>query len=247
MEITGKTAIVTGAASGIGRELALVLAERGARRLLLWDIDEAELAQTCRRAEAAGARALPRRTDVADLADLSAAFAQAAEGGYDIVFNNAGIVVGKPEYPQTAVERIDLLVRINLTAVLVGTKFAIDHLSARGGGVIVNTGSQGATWGNLPDAPYRATKAAIYHLTECCRALAQSARVRVCAFHPGATETPILAKLTGGEPPPPWVAERMARIRLLDARDVALAAVALVEDDTRVENLLLPNPEPAAG
>jgi 3-oxoacyl-[acyl-carrier protein] reductase len=245
MNIAGNTAIITGAASGIGRELALVLAERGAARLLLWDVDDDGLAETCRRVEAAGAHALLRRTDVADLADLAAAFAQAAERGYDIVFNNAGVVVGKPEYPEASLERIDLLVRINLTAVLVGTKFAIEHLSARGGGVIVNTGSQGATWGRLPDAPYRATKAAVYHLTECCRELAASANVRVCAFHPGATQTPILQKLTGGEPPPAWVAERMAQIRLLDPREVAVAAIALVEDDTRVENLLLPNAEAA--
>lgn len=242
MDIKGKSALITGAASGFGRELAIALAERGAAGLILLDIDQPGLAETAERVAALGGRPILRRTDVADLQDLVAGFAEAAGHGYDLCFNNAGIVAGLPEYPDTDPARIDLQVRINLTAVLVGVELAIAHLRGRGGGVIVNTGSTGATWGNLADAPYRATKAAIFHLTECCRSLGASDNIRVCAFHPGGTKTPILGKMYGGQPEPPWVIERRSHFRMLEVREVIDPVIAMVEDDARIENLIIRNP-----
>jgi NAD(P)-dependent dehydrogenase (short-subunit alcohol dehydrogenase family) len=119
MDITGKAAIVTGASAGIGRATALALARAGARGIMLADIDAAGLAETARLVEAEGAEALLLPTDVTRIADLERLYAdtQRGFGGIDIVVNNAGIVSGPPPFPETPLERIALVIAIDLTAV----------------------------------------------------------------------------------------------------------------------------------
>jgi 3-oxoacyl-[acyl-carrier protein] reductase len=242
VDIRGQAALVTGAGSGIGRAFAMALAERGATRLVMLDIDEVGLAVTARQVVSLGAQAMTRRTDLADLDDLAAAYDAAAADDYAICFNNAGIVPGLPNFPETCDARIDQVIRVDLTAVVVGTRRAIRHLSARGGGVIVNTGSTAAVNPVLDDIPYRVAKAGVHYLTDCCRSLAQSAGVRVNAIHPGGTDTPILAKLGGDGRAPAWAQDRLRTIRLWTAREIAEAAMGLVEDDRRAgENLVLQN------
>ncbi|MFC4295887.1 SDR family NAD(P)-dependent oxidoreductase [Novosphingobium tardum] len=229
MDIKGKTALITGAAAGIGRATAIAFAERGATRLLIADVDEAGLAETARLAAGDGTRVDVCKLDVTD----SDAFAALFDGdaSIDIVFNNAGIVSGPPPYPGTPIKRIELLVAINLTSVIVGTTLAVRHMQAHGrGGAIVNTASTGALNPYIDDAPYAASKAGVVMFSRSCGALKDRDGIRVNAVLPGVTETPILEKLGGGERPE-WLGPIMEGIRIHQPSDIAAAVVRIVEDD----------------
>lgn len=229
MDIKGKTALITGAAAGIGRATAIAFAERGATRLLIADVDEAGLAETARLAAGDGTRVDVCKLDVTD----SDAFAALFDGdaSIDIVFNNAGIVSGPPPYPGTPIKRIEQLVAINLTSVIVGTTLAVRHMQAHGrGGAIVNTASTGALNPYIDDAPYAASKAGVVMFSRSCGALKDRDGIRVNAVLPGVTETPILEKLGGGERPE-WLGPIMEGIRIHQPSDIAAAVVRIVEDD----------------
>ena len=243
MEISGKTALVTGCATGIGQAGALALARKGACRVFLVDIDAAGLEGTAQKVADTGSEAIAKRVDLADPAAVMALFREVeAEGGIDILFNNAGIMSGPPAFPATPPERIPLLIAVNLTAVILCSRLAIDLFSRRGGGVIVNTSSQGALrYGRsevagrrelVEDAPYAASKAGVQMFTQTCAPLRESHNIRVNAVCPGVVDTPILAS-TGGDRPAAWLEPQLARTRKLAPEDVADAVVALIEDDSR--------------
>lgn len=230
MDIKGKTAVITGAAAGIGRATAVTFARLGAARLILCDIDEAGLAETAHQAAAHGVAVETRRLDVTDADALAAVFEGA--GAIEIVFNNAGIVSGPPPYPGTPIKRIEQLVAINLTSVIVGTTLAVRHMQAHGrGGAIVNTASTGALSPYIDDAPYAASKAGVLMFSRSCAALKERDGIRVNAVLPGVTETPILEKLGGGERPA-WLGPIMEGIRVHRPEDIADAVVRIIEDES---------------
>lgn len=239
MIIRGKTAFLTGAASGIGRATAVALGERGADRIMLCDLDERGLADTAQLVAAAGAFAICRRLDVTDHAALGQALLEADSGtGLDIVFNNAGIVAGLPDFPDTSPERMALLISINLTAVIVGTALAVRLMRARGGGVIINTASTSVLRAGLNDAPYRASKSGVVMLTQCCKELSAEG-IRVSAILPGITDTSMLGKLGDGSGRPSWVDSRMRGIRIWSSVEIAKGVVGLIEDDTKAGDTLV--------
>ena len=147
MEIDGKVALVTGAGSGIGRASALALAREGAA-VVVGDIAEGPGRETVGLIEQAGAKAAFVAGDVSDPDQLAAMFDAAAEafGGLDIVHNNAGIVCGEPLWPGTDPADLFRQVAVNLGAVVVGTRLAVDHLGPRGGGAVVNIASLAAVF-----------------------------------------------------------------------------------------------------
>ena len=242
MSIAGKTVLITGAAAGIGRAIAVTLAARGAQRIILCDLEQGGLADTAEQVAEYGAEAVCRFLDVADHKVLARTFEEAdADGGLDIVCNNAGIVAGLPDFPDTPPERIALLMAINLTAVTVGTAIAARLMAAREGGVIINTASTGALRLGLADAPYRASKAGVVMLTQCCKNLAAQG-VRVNAILPGVTDTPILDKLGDGSGRPDWLAPIMNSIRIWTPDEIAFAVVGLIEDESKAgETLVMAN------
>lgn len=240
MEIAGKVALVTGAASGIGRATALALAREGAS-VAVADVDAAGGEETVRQIRAIGGTASCIEADVSTPEGIRAMF-QAVEqafGGVDIVHNNAGIMtMDVPGWPDASLERIHLVVNVNVAGVLMGTRAAIDALRKRGGGVVVNTASIAALV-PLPNDPiYAASKAAVAHFTRSCAGLEKSEGIRIGAVLPGMVDTPIIRKTGDGAEPAAWLRPFLEAVPLLAPEAVAREVLELIRDgapgETRV-------------
>ena len=161
MELTGKVAIVTGAASGIGRASALKFAAEGAAGVVVADIDEAGLRPV---ADAVGGLAV--RCDVSREADIRNLVEQAEKryGRVDVFFSNAGIIgEGGPEAPD---ELWDRMWRIHVMAHVWAARAVVEPMIARGGGYFVITASAAGLLNIVESAPYGVTKHAAVAFAE---------------------------------------------------------------------------------
>ncbi len=166
MEITGKSAVVTGGASGVGRSLCLGLAERGAAGVVVCDIDAEGAAKVAAEIEAAGHRAISVRADVSKESDVQAlvASAQDAFGQVDLFFSNAGIIVaGGPEASDEAWSRIWA---INVQSHVYVARAVLPGMLARGEGYLEVTASAAGLLTQLGSAPYAVTKHAAVAFAE---------------------------------------------------------------------------------
>ncbi len=188
--LSGRSALVTGAASGIGRATALALARAGAD-LFLCDLDEAGLKSTEEAIRALGRRGASRRVDVSK-ADEMRAFAESVHGeveAVDILVNNAGVGLAA-EFSETTLEDWEWIVGINLMGVVYGCHFFVPRMVARGrGGHVVNIASMAAFVTIPPLCAYNATKAAVVSLSESLRAELARHRIGVTAVCPGIINT----------------------------------------------------------
>ena len=245
MQIEGKVALVTGAASGIGRASALALARHGAS-VVVADIDLTGAEQTASEIKALGGSAVATAADVASPAGVRAMFGAAADayGGVDIVHNNAGLICGEPLWPDVSLEKMIAVIGVNLGGVAMGTQEGIRALRARGGGVIVNTASVAALAPMPSDPVYSATKAAVVRITESCAGFAAEG-IRVNAVLPGMVDTDMTMKHTGdGTQPAEWLKPIIAATAMLTPDDIAAAVIDLIRDDTAVAQArIVSNPE----
>jgi NAD(P)-dependent dehydrogenase (short-subunit alcohol dehydrogenase family) len=201
-ELRGKVVAITGAASGIGRALAVELAGRGSH-LALSDIDETGLAETVAKAEARGATATSQRLDVAD---REAVFAWAEQvvadhGRANVVVNNAGVALGAP-VAEMALEDFEWLMGINFWGVVHGTQAFLPHLTAAGEGHIVNISSVFGLVGIPTQSAYNAAKFGVRGFTEALRIELDLAGngVSATSVHPGGIKTNIArnARISAG-------------------------------------------------
>lgn len=198
--LQGRTALVTGAASGIGKATALALGRRGAD-LVICDLDEAGLLATEAALRELGRAVLARHVDVSDR-EAMRAFADetsARVGALDILMNNAGVGLGA-SFADTSLEDWDWILRINLLGVVHGCHFFVPPMVARrAGGHVVNVSSAA---GYLPAealSAYVTTKYAVLGLSESLRVELRTHGIGVTAICPGIIDTPITrsARLRG--------------------------------------------------
>jgi NAD(P)-dependent dehydrogenase (short-subunit alcohol dehydrogenase family) len=189
--LDGQVALVTGAARGLGRAIALALAHAGAD-VALGLRDPATGDALAAEVEALGRRALPLAMDVGDLDQVRAAVDGAAAhfGRLDVLVNNAGIAPGNPAEDVTEAD-FDATVAVNLKGTFFAAQAAARHMFANpGGGRIVNLGSQAGAVALPGEAVYCMTKAAIAHLTRCLAVEWGPRGIRVNAVAPTFIHTP---------------------------------------------------------
>lgn len=188
MRFSGKRAVVTGGASGIGRATARRLAEEGAE-VLIGDVDEAggrEVAAT------SNGRITFQRCDVTDAADIEALMVAAdAAGGLDVVFNNAGAGGSREKIDTIEPADWDATQALLLRSVALGIRYAAPLMARRGGGAIVNTSSVSALGVGYAPTAYSVAKAGVLHLSKMAAANLCSQNIRVNAVIPGFITTNI--------------------------------------------------------
>ena len=194
MRFEGRTAIVTGAARGIGRAIAARLAAEGAR-VLIADVDEGAATSA---ADAIGEHAQAHRLDVTDAASWTAAVERAtgAWGRLDILVNNAGIAGRSAPTWELAVEEWQQVIDIDLTGVFLGCRAVLPAMVAAGSGRIVNIASIAGKEGNPNAVPYSAAKAGVIGLTKAVAKEVATQGVVVNCVTPAVIETPILQQVS---------------------------------------------------
>jgi dihydroanticapsin dehydrogenase len=186
----GKVALVTGAATGIGRAAALLLAREGAR-VAIGDVNEEGAAETVEAIASEGGTASVRRCDVGREEDIVALVAAAEEehGRLDVVFGNAGLLRTSP-LEGLSTEEFNRHLALNLTANFLLAKHAAPALRRRGGGAIVFTASAGGLRGTRGSVSYNASKGGLVNMTRSLADELAPDRIRVNCVCPGWVETP---------------------------------------------------------
>jgi NAD(P)-dependent dehydrogenase (short-subunit alcohol dehydrogenase family) len=190
--LAGKTAIITGGASGIGLATAQLFAEEGAQVVIAdINVEQGKLAE--HKINSAGGRSVFVACDVTRAEDCQRAVRVAVEtfGKLDILFNNAGII-RRADVIGTREEEWDRVMAVNVKSIFLMSKYAIPEIAKQGGGAIVNTGSGWGIKGGRNAVSYCASKGAVVNMTRAMAIDHGSQNIRVNCVCPGDTDTPML-------------------------------------------------------
>ena len=233
-ELSGRVAIVTGGATGLGRATVERFVEEGAQ-VVVADVDVARGEELANRL---GAAAAFTRTDVADANEVQALvdFAVARFGGLHVLFNNAGIAEPIGGFLDAALTDFQRMMAVNLFGVMVCSQRAARHMAKHGGGSIINNSSIGGISAGGGVMTYRAAKAAVTHFSKCIAIELAPHGIRVNCIAPGHIATEMT----------PYDMSKVVRLtqplqRQGLPRDVANAALYLASDQSaQITGVVLP-------
>ncbi len=234
--LSGRGAVVTGAAMGIGAGIAAELAREGAA-VVIADVDDDAAGETAASLRAGGARVEAVHCDVSCEEDVRRVMDDSARslGGLHVVVNNAAVGIYKPVVEAT-VQEFDRALAVNLRGVFLGIKYAAPHLEAAGGGSIVNIASVHSVQNVGGTAPYAASKGGVAALTRAAATDLAKARIRVNAICPGWIDTPLIRGIFASSDDPEGMRAAVERRQLLGrlgtAEEIGRAAAFLASDDS---------------
>lgn len=226
--LSGQTALVTGAARGLGRAIALALAHAGAD-VALGFRDLHATGDLPARVEALGRKALPLQMDMAKLNEVRAAVEQVVQrfGKLDVLVNNAGIAPGNPA-ENVSEEDFDATIAINLKGTFFASQYAAHHMIRQKSGSIINISSQAAFAALPTESVYCMSKAGLVHLTKCLAVEWGSHGIRVNAVAPTFIRTPGTKEALANPEFEADVTERIAALhRIGEPMEVAGAVIFL--------------------
>lgn len=197
MKLTDKVAVVTGAASGMGKQIAILYAKEGAK-VVVSDLNIDGAKSTVEEVETNGGTAFAVKTNVAEEADIGALIDSTVEkyGTVDILVNNAGVMDNFEPAGDVEDEKWDRIFAINTTSVMRSTRKVMPIFLEKQSGVIVNIASAGGLYGARAGAAYTASKHAVVGLTKNTAFMYAQQGIRCNAIAPGGVETNIMSSMT---------------------------------------------------
>jgi len=235
MKLKDKVALITGAASGIGRQTALLFAAQGAL-VVACDVNDADGQKTVDRITAAGARAIFVHADVSKASDCQNMVdrAETEFGALHILFNNAGIMHSGDDNAEVTEEDIwDLTMAVNLKSVFLGCKYGIPAIRRSGGGSVINTASFVALLGAAtPQIAYTTSKGGVLAMTRELAVIHARENIRINALCPGPLHTELLMKFLDTEEKRQRRLVHIPMGRFGESKEMAKAALYLASDDS---------------
>ena len=229
--LDNKVAVITGAASGMGRATAIRFAGEGAA-VVVADLNQEGGETTVRQCREHGGRAIFHKADVSSEEDIKTLIARAVAefGRLDITFNNAGLVGALGALEDITADSWDKTHAILLRGVFLGIKYSIAPMRKAGGGSIISTASIAGMRGGFGPLPYSAAKAGVINLTQCAAVELGKDRIRVNCICPGGISTPIMGTPTPASEAVLAKAQPMQRAGQPD--DIANMALFLAGDES---------------
>lgn len=220
IDLTGKVACVTGAGNGMGKEIALKLAEAGAD-VVVSDVKFADAEAVSKQIQAMGKRSFATKTDVSKRDQVFEMVDQTVEklGHIDIMVNNAGITMGKALVDVTEADH-DRIYNVNVKGVLFGMQAAMKYFMNQRSGKIINLSTQAAKEGCHTYSTYASSKAAALSLTQAMAKEAGEYDVNVNAVCPGMVKTDLYTTETGGQPGLLIMMQRMEKYKNMSLEEI---------------------------